>query len=136
MFSNLDNFLSGNLINGESNFRLFIVVDGLSHIILVYIFLAKDDFEEVEKDTPKSSFSLENDSWLDSSDTCNSKTKTKKNAAVKANGGTHNDDDDIDDFGSGKEASYVPVKGQKTAAKRLQKIQGLYLYCCGFSFSS
>lgn len=72
---------------------------------------------------------MANDSWLDSSDTiCNSKTKTKtktkKNGAAKSGG----DDDDDDDLGSGKTASYVPVKGQKMAANRLKKIQGSYLF--------
>lgn len=75
-----------------------------------------------DTDSSKSSFAATNDSWLDTSDSGNFKTKTKNN-------GTGDDDDDEDDdMVCGKETSYVPVKGQKMAAKRLKKIQGLYIY--------
>lgn len=80
---------------------------------------AKDEFKVAEADTSKPSFDLGNDSWLDTSDSSNFKIKTKKN-------GTGNGKVDDDDLMSGKESSYVPVKGQKMAAKRLQKIQGLF----------
>lgn len=87
--------------------------------------LANDEFKEVAKDATKSSsFTLANDSWLDTSDSCNVKSKTKNNLAA-------NDDDD-DDLKSSKESSYVPVKGQKMAAKRLKQIQGLLFITFGF----
>lgn len=73
--------------------------------------IAKDEFKEAEKVAPKPSFSAANDSWLDTSDPC-VKSETENDGAGK--------EDD------GKESSYVPVKGQKMAAKRLKQIQGLY----------
>lgn len=79
---------------------------------------AKDELKLAEADTSKTSFEAANDSWLDSSETCNFKIKTKNKGA-----GNGNDDDDADDIVSGKE--YVPAKGQKMAAARLKKIQGL-----------
>lgn len=78
-----------------------------------------------EADASKtSSFEVANDSWLDSSDSCNFEVKTKTKGA--GNGKDVNDDDDDVDIVSSKK--YVPVKGQKMAAKRLKKIQGLLLF--------
>lgn len=80
------------------------------------MFATDDDLMEVEKDTANSSpFFETNDSWLDTSDSFKVKDKTKTNGAGSD-----------DDFISGKGgSSYVPVKGQKTAAKRLKQIQGM-----------
>lgn len=75
-----------------------------------------------ETDSSKTTFEAANDSWLDSSDSCNFKIETKKKGAGKVK-----DDDDDDVTASTKETSYVPVKGQKMAAKRLKKIQGSLL---------
>lgn len=82
------------------------------------IITAKDELKEAETDTPKSSFDVANDSWLDMSDSSNFKIKSKNNGK--------DDDGDID-LECGKQTSYVPAKGQKMAAKRLKKIQGLCL---------
>lgn len=96
-----------------------IIVDGF--ICLTFEFItAKDDLKLAEADTSKTSFEAANDSWLDSSDSSNFKIKTKSKGAA-------GDDDDDDDIVTVKESSYVPVKGQKTAAKRLKRIQGLLL---------
>lgn len=88
---------------------------------------AQDEFKVADKDTSKTTpFEETNDSWLDSLDSCDFKTKTKNNGAGK-------DNDDDDDILSNKESTYVPVKGQKMAAKRLKKIQGLLLSYVLFS---
>ena len=109
MFSNLENFLSGNLEQ-----KPLFKIQFLSLIVYSEYFVGKDEFKEAETDTPKSSFSLANDSWLDTSDPCNFEIKTKNKGTAK--------NDDIECI---EETSYVPVKGQKMAAKRLKKIQGL-----------
>lgn len=136
MFSNLDNFLSGN--TKRQHCCDFLSLLSMVFLYLQYFFtcnrIAKDEFKVAETDSSKTSFEAANDSWLDhrldSSDSCNFKIETKEKGTGKVK-----DDDDDDDV-TAKETSYVPVKGQKTAAKRLKKYKVHYYHflCVTFSY--
>lgn len=71
-------------------------------------------------DLPDTSQTNENDSFdFDLSISSVTKSKSKSKSKSKKDG----NDDDLE-----VGASFVPSKGQKTAAKRLKKIGGMFLY--------
>lgn len=83
---------------------------------------AKQQMKDLE-DTP---ISNENDSFdLDLSMPSLTKSKSKSKSKTKSKSKAKGADDDEDEDELDKGVSFVPSKGQKMAAKRLQKISGM-----------
>lgn len=109
MFSNLDKFLNGKIETITTKKIFVFIIFSYSISILAKGNIYKDQLN----DLPDTSLPNASDFDLDLSISSETKSKSKSKSKVK-------DDDEV-----GAGASFIPSKGQKTAAKRLKKIGGM-----------